>query len=185
MDGHTALLTGDVVFEDGKPRLANVREVVRRKWSECYLEPQDFYDDGRKVTSSCYRYEKLLTEANVADYKTIENRVWSIELATGAMTPIPTPPALYAEPEGILPNGKETLVECGNDDRLGLDICRLDLTTDKPRYTRLTYATRHGRFRFSNPVVSPDGGKIAFQAGRAATEPGVGDGILIMDMPPR
>lgn len=185
LDGYTALMTGEIVVENGHPRLADVREHARRRWSQCYIEPQDFYDGGRRVTASCYRYQQLLTPANVADYLTIESRVWSIELATGAMTPIPTPPALYAEPEGILPNGRETLVECGNDDRTGLDICRLELTTDNPRYTRLTYATRYGRFRFSNPVVSPDGRTIAFQAGRAATEPGVGDGILIMDMPPQ
>ncbi|WCT74148.1 hypothetical protein PQ455_02640 [Sphingomonas naphthae] len=185
VDGYTAMMSGNVVIENGTPKLVNIKESARTKWSKCYLEPQDFYDNDSKVTASCYVFEKPLSEVDAANYRMLESKVWTVDLANGALNIIPTPPGLYAEVEGIFPDGKQTLVECGNGEKSGLDVCMLDMTGTKPRYTRLTYATTYGGYRFSNPVVSPDGKKIAFQAGRAATEPGVGDGILMIDAPAR
>ena len=66
----------------------------------------------------------------------------------------------------------------------GPDICRLRLTPDSADYRRLTHVLDYGRWKVSNPVVSPDRDWIAFQSGRAFDEPGVGRGIFIMPLRP-
>jgi len=182
-EGYTAMMVGDVSVVDGNPKLENIHEIARKKWSDCYLEPQDFYDNDSKITASCYVFEKPLSAERPTEYRITESKVWSVDVATGALTEIPTTAGLYAEVEGILPDGKGTLVECGLSDAGGLDICFLDLKTDKPRYLRLTNATDYRGYKVSNPVVSPDGKHITMSMGISASEPGEGVGILLMDMP--
>jgi len=177
--GKSSLSIGEVRLENGVPRLAAVRTLVTRDWDQCLLEAQDFFDSDRQITATCY----VLTRSKMPGAKRIaESQVYTIDLASGAMTHIPTPIELYAEAEGIFPDGRRTTVECGNDQAKGLDLCLLELTPDHPRYTRLTRAQDYGEYRFSNPQVSRDGRKIAFQIGLAREEAGSGRGILIMDL---
>jgi len=178
--GTSSLSTGEVKVSGGVPKIIDVLPLATRNWDECLLEAQDFYDGDRKLSATCY----VMTGSKMPGAKPVaESQVYTIDTANGAMTRIPTPIELYAEAEGIFPDGKRTTVECGNDQAKGLDICLLELEPDAPRYTRLTFAQDYGAYRFSNPQVSRDGRKMAFQIGLAAEEAGSGRGILLMDLP--
>lgn len=179
-----SLMTGRVVLENGRPRLADVRKVVTRDAKECMLEAQDWFDSDRKLTSTCY----VMNRSGIPGAKPVaEAQVYVVDTATGAMEHIPTPLELYAEAEGIFLSGRHTTTECGNDQAKGLDICVLELkpgTPDaKPGYWRITFAQDYGDYRFSNPQISRDGKLMAFQIGLAAEEAGSGRGILLMDLP--
>jgi hypothetical protein len=61
----------------------------------------------------------------------------------------------------------------------------LDLDPARPRFTRMTRITDYGRWKYGNPVVSPDGRHIAAQIGPAdVADAGVGLGIVLMDLSP-
>lgn len=174
------LMTGNVMLEQGRPRLSDVRKVVTRDAKECMLEAQDWFDQDRKLTATCY----VMNRSGIPGSKPIaEAQVYVIDTATGKMEHIPTPLELYAEAEGVFPSGKHTTTECGNDQAKGLDVCVLELKPNNPGYWRITFAQDYGDYRFSNPQVSRDGKLMAFQIGLAAEEAGSGRGILLMDLP--
>jgi translation initiation factor IF-3 len=65
-----------------------------------------------------------------------------------------------------------------------MDLCVLELTATAPRYTRITRIMDYGRWKYGNPVVSPNGRMIAAQVGSAdVIDAGVGQGIVIIDLP--
>ena len=157
------------------------RPLVTRKWDDCMLEAQDFYDGDRALSATCY----VMNRSRMPGAKPIaQAQVHSIDTTSGAMTHIPTPIELYAEAEGIFPSGRHTTVECGNDQAKGLDICILEMKPVRPAYTRITFAQDYGAYRFSNPQISRDGRRMVFQIGLAAEEAGSGRGLLLMDLPP-
>lgn len=175
-----SLMTGAVVVEEGRPRLEQVRKLVTRDGRECLLEAQDWFDDDSKLTSTCY----VMDKSGIPGAKPVaEAQVYVIDTGTGAMEHVPTPRELYAEAEGIFPSGRHTTTECGNDQARGLDVCVLELKPDNPGYWRITFAQDYGDYRFSNPQISRDGARMAFQIGLAAEEAGSGRGILLMDLP--
>jgi WD40 repeat protein len=186
-DETRAVYTGVVtVGKSGRARMTEVKTAFRRKLSECTPEPQDFRDQDRELVHACYRLNSLINaDRPTAEQKGTNSGVWGARLDSGslvryrrAMT------GEYSEPEGISPDGAWTLVECGQTDASGLDICRLGLTPDSTDYRRLTHVLDYGRWKASNPVVSPDRHWVAFQSGRAFDEPGVGRGIFIMPLRP-
>lgn len=167
------LFTGDVVVADGTARIANMREITRT--DECLIEAQDFLPGDKALTMPCYHHTVGTTEPTT--------EVLSVDLTNGKFTRYPTPPQLYGEVEGLFPDGKRTLVECSGDRSAGMDLCVLDL---KPggAYTRLTHIMDYGRWKYGNPVVSPNGRMIASQVGSAdVIDAGVGQGIVIIDLP--
>lgn len=174
------LMTGRVVVENGRPRLDEVRRVATRDAKECMLEAQDWFDGDRKLTATCYVMDR---SGRPGAKPVAEAQVQVVDLASGAMERIPTPLELYAEAEGIFPSGRHTTTECGNDQAKGLDVCVLELKAKEPGYWRITFAQDFGDYRFSNPQVSRDGRRMAFQIGLAAEEAGSGRGILLMDLP--
>src|SRR5687768_12631724 len=98
--GSSQLGVGDIVYENGVPRLANQRKVLDSVDLpfQATLEPQNFRP-GREqeLTFSMY------------DYGSTE--VYSIDLPTGKLTNYSNAPEIYDEPEGIFPDGQHTLVE--------------------------------------------------------------------------
>lgn len=181
---YTALKTGEVVVRNGVPELANVRELVRKPTSECVLEAQDFRANDGEMIAACYDVGGA--RLSLGKFVKIEHSsIHGVRMSDGAMsTYLDIRDGTFAEPEGIAPSGKWMMVECGPGEGAGLDLCRLEL---KPggggRLSRLTRVLDYGPHRVSNPVISSDGKRIAFQFGRAGDEAGVGMGILVMPMP--
>ena len=174
-EGESALYTADLIYKDGVPELANKKEVLRAKAPECTLEAQDFRDDDRELIYTCYR-------APFAD-------VLGIDLGAGKVTTYRKRPDEYNEVEGISPDGKWTLVESsreqGGADRQNsryIDIWKLRLEPDSTDFVRLTRWGDHEGYKASNPVVSSDGKRIAFQSARNNEPAGVGHGIFILTL---
>lgn len=168
---------GEVVVEGGRARVANVRPIVEvEDVPGCMIEAQDFLPGDRGLTFPCYRFDPKPGDAIT--------RVLSVDFATGSITTYPTPLQLFGEVEGIFPDGRHTLVECSGDRSAGMDLCMLELVPEEPSYTRLTRIMDFGRWKYGNPVVSPDGRTIAAQIGSAdVIEAGVGQGIVLMRLP--
>lgn len=175
--GTSTLFVGEFVkAPGGEVRLDNVREVLTKPWSDCLLEAQDFTAGDAAVVAPCYRVGR--------DEKgpRFELGVLSVDLADRKVINYPLPVG-YHEVEGVFPDGKRALVECGNDNRVGLDLCLLELKPTAPAYSRLTFAQDYGNYRFANAVVSPDGRRMVFHYGLASDEAGTGRGILMTEFP--
>lgn len=169
----TTLKTGQVVVANGTARLADVQTVVRT--TDCPVEAQDFLPGDTGLTMPCYHLSP--TSAGPI------TEVLSVDFASKKITRYPTPPRLYGEVEGIFPDGKRTLVECSGDRAAGMDLCVLELKPVNPAYQRLTRIMDYGRWKYGNPVVSPDGRFIASSVGSAdVLEAGMGQGIVLIDL---
>jgi Tol biopolymer transport system component len=64
-----------------------------------------------------------------------------------------------------------------------IDIWKLKLDGTGKSFTRLTHFNDYEGWKASNPVVSTDGKRMAFQVAKSADEAGVGYGILLMRLP--
>ena len=140
----------------------------------CVLEAQDFYDNDRKLTFTCYDEQVLAS-------------VMGIDLGTGEVTNFSKAPSIYNEAEGIFPDGLYTTVEADRQcEQLGgkrgfgnIDIWKLRLDGTGKDFTRLTHFNDYEGGKASNPVISTDGRFMAFQVGRTGDPAGVGYGILL------
>lgn len=170
--GVSQIHVADLVYEDGRPRLANVRQVLdsRDLPFRCTLETQNFVPpDERRLTISLYGYQG--TEVGMLD------------LETGRVTNLTNTPDVYEEPEGIFPDGRHTLIESDRQNKKGwryIDIWKMSLD-DSRQLERLTFFSDSPGWKASNPVVSDDGRYMAFQLARTADEAGVGYGIFLFD----
>jgi len=171
--GESVIYTADIVDQNGSPKLANKKEVLRAKAPECTLEAQDFRKNDTELIYTCYR-------APFAD-------VLGIDLNTGKTTVYRKLAGEYNEVEGIYPNGEYTLVESSREqleqNSNYIDIWRLKLEPNSQDFTRLTRWGEYRGFKASNPVVSPDGTMMAFQSARSRDPAGVGYGIFVMKLP--
>ncbi|HEV8304568.1 MAG TPA: hypothetical protein VGQ25_06400 [Gemmatimonadales bacterium] len=172
-EGESALYTADIVYKDGVPQLVDTKEVLRARAPECTLEAQDFRNDDTELIYTCYR-------PPFAD-------VLGIDLRTGKVTTYRKLPEEYNEVEGISPDGEWTLVESsreqGGPDRQNsrfIDIWKLTLEPNSRDFVRLTHWGDYEGYKASNPVVSNDGRRIAFQSARNNEAAGVGHGIFIL-----
>jgi Tol biopolymer transport system component len=170
--GESAIYTGEIVYENGKPAIANKKEVMRAKAPECTLEAQDFRKNDTELIYTCYR-------TPFAD-------VLGIDLSTGATTVYRKIPDEYNEVEGIFPDGQYALVESSREqleqNSNYIDIWKLKLEPNSQDYTRVTRWGEYRGFKASNPVVSPDGRRIAFQSARSRDPAGVGYGIFVLNV---
>ena len=95
-------------------------------------------------------------------------------------------PDEYNEVEGIFPDEQYALVESSREqlehNSNYIDIWKLKLEPNSGDYTRVTRWGEYRGFKASNPVVSRDGRKIAFQSARSRDAAGVGYGIFVMDV---
>lgn len=174
-EGESVLYTADVVYKDGVPELADKKEVLRARGPECTLEAQDFRNDDTELVYTCYR-------SHYAD-------VMGVDLATGKVTTYRKLAEEYNEAEGISPDGKWVLVESSREqggadrqDSRHIDIWRLRLEANSTDFVRLTRWGDYEGYKASNPVVSSDGRRIAFQSARNDEPAGVGHGIFILTL---
>jgi hypothetical protein len=158
----------------GTPKLINKKTVYESKDRSCVLEAQDFYDDDRKMTFTCYEPEG-------------HSSVMGIDLQTGQVTNFSKAPGTYNEVEGIFPDGLYAAVEADRQcEELGgkrgpgnIDIWKLRLDGTGKDFTRLTHFNDYEGGKASNPVISTDGRFMAFQSARTTDPAGVGYGILL------
>ena len=170
----TQLVVADLDTSGGKPALRGERVVFTSDGPGCSLEAQDFFDEDRKLTYSCYEPEG-------------RSSAWTIDLATGERTNQSAAIGFYNEPEGLFPDGEHTCVESDHQTRAygepasfrNIDVWKLRLDGTGREFTRLTTFNDHEGWKASNPVVSTDGRLMAFQVARTADEAGVGYGILL------
>jgi Tol biopolymer transport system component len=158
----------------GTPRLLNKKTVYESKDRSCTLEAQDFYDDDRKMTFTCYEPQGRAS-------------VMGIDLQTGAVTNFSKAPGTYNEVEGIFPDGLYAAVEADRQcEELGgqrgsgnIDIWKLRLDGTGKDFTRITHFNDYEGGKASNPVISTDARFMAFQSARTTDPAGVGYGILL------
>ena len=171
--GSSRMQEADIVFEDGKPKLANQKLIVESKDLpfRCTMETQNFRPpDERELTFSAYGYQGT--------------DVMGIDLVSKKVTDYSNSPGQYDEPEGIYPDGQYTLVECDKQNHKGpgyVDLWKLKLD-GSGAYERLTYFSDYPGYKASNPVVSDDGKFIAFQMARSRENAGIGHGIFVYDI---
>ncbi len=173
--GASRLMTAEVEISGDTATLVNKKTVYESKDRSCTLEAQDYYDDDKKMTFTCYE---------PGDHA----EVMGIDLASGEVTNFSRSPDTYNEPEGIFPDGLYTCVEgdrqcltlgppCGSGN---IDIWKLRLDGTGKDFVRLTQFNDYVGGKASNPVVSTDGRFMAFQTARATDPAGVGYGILLL-----
>ena len=172
--GASRLIVAEVDLSGGGPKLVNAKVVYESKDSGCTLEAQDFYDNDRKMTFTCYEPRGLAS-------------VMGIDLSSGAVTNFSKAPGTYNEAEGIFPDGQYTCVEADRQiETLGgargaanIDIWKLKLDGTGRDFVRLTRFNDYEGGKASNPVVSTDGRFMAFQTAKTTDAAGVGYGILL------
>ena len=172
--GASNLIVAEVDPSGAAPVLTHKRVVRSSPDDGCTLEAQDFYDDDRRMTYTCYEPKGRAS-------------VWTMNLATGETINESKAIGSYNEVEGIFPDGLHTCVESDQQAvRMGatnlfrdIDIWKLKLDGTGRSFERLTYFNDYEVWKASNPVVSTNGRFMAFQAARTADEAGVGYGILL------
>jgi hypothetical protein len=172
--GTSRLIVAELDFTNGTPMLINRKTVFESRDRNCVLEAQDFYDDDKKMTFTCYEPHDAAS-------------VMGVDLQTEQVTNFSKAPGTYNEPEGIFPNGLYTTVEAdrqceqfgGESGHGNIDIWKLRLDGKGHDFMRLTHFNDYEGGKASNPVVSTDGRFMAFQAARAGDPAGVGYGILL------
>lgn len=170
--GASRLIVAEV--DPAAKTLKNKRTVYESPTNACSLEAQDFFDNDRKMTFTCYETEGKAT-------------VRTLDLATGQMANQSQTIGSYNEVEGIFPDGQFACVESDRQAILAgrpglfrqIDIWKLKLDGTGKNFTRLTHFNDHEGWKASNPVVSTDARFMAFQVARSADEAGVGYGLLI------
>ncbi len=171
--GSSRMQEADIVYENGRPGLANQRPVLdsRNLPFPCTLETQNFRPpDERELTFSAYGHQGT--------------DVCGVDLVTGKVTNYSNAPNQYDEPEGIFPDGQYTLVECDRQNHQGpnhVDLWRLKLD-GSGSLERLTHFSDYSGYKGSNGVISDDGRFLAFQMAWSKDQAGVGHGIFVLDL---
>jgi len=167
---------GEIVYEDGNPKLKGVREVLSVGDFDSnpkIIETQNFVPpQNRKITVSGYR----LDGTNNTD-------TYLFDIETGGLENITNSPDSYDEPEGIFPDGKHTLVEHGSSAESAwplIDLFKLALD-GSGKLERLTCFTEWAGWKASQGIVSEDGRYMLFQIGKSGDEAGRGYGIFLYD----
>jgi len=150
--------------------IVNQRTVM---YSPHIIEAQDFLPGDRGLTLARY---------------TPSYEAYGVDLETGKVANYSKSPA-SEEPEGLFPDGEFTLIESDRhamrpgDMDLEIYMLRLDGSGEDVR--RITHFTEVRGEKASNPVVSPEGCRIAFMKARKSDDPqkltGLGDGIFLLE----
>jgi hypothetical protein len=171
---HSQLVVATVDLSGGTPRLSGKRVVYESNSKACTIEAQDFFDNDKKMTFTCYEPQHLAS-------------AMTIDLGDGKVENMSKAPGTYNECEGIYPDGLYTNVEGdrqvekvgGEHGSQNIDIWKLRLDGTGKDFKRLTNFNDYEGYKASNPVVSTDGRFMAFQMAHPADAAGVGYGILL------
>lgn len=174
-DFYGEIWAGDIGYNaQGRAYLQNVEKILDRSQLpyEGTIEAQNFRGAGDE--------ELILTGyGGPMD-------VFGYNLKTHQMRNYSNSP-VYEEAESVAPDGKWMLVERNIEtvsEPGALDIWRLWL--DNGHWERLTHFNRYRGtehpFYASNPVISPDGKRFAFQMSIDGPTEGEGNGLLIYDL---
>jgi len=171
---YSALYVANVEGSGATARLTDKKRVYESKSNACRIEAQDFFDNDRKMTFTCYEPQGLAS-------------VMTIDLASGKVENMSKAPGTYNECEGIYPDGLYTNVEAdrqvaelgGVRGSKNIEIWKLRLDGTGKNFTRLTNFNDYEGYKASNPVVSTDGKFMAFQLASPRDEAGVGYGLLL------
>jgi len=182
---HKTIYTGEIKYNDRNlPAIVNKKLIINNKdvvadgiKYEDILEPQDFRqtDENELIWSQYGKTSEGIFSSEVMGYN----------LKTGEIVNYSKAPEQYDEPEGIFPYDGFTLIESDKHNPKGtayIDIYKISLDPNAPSYERLTFFSDVKGFRSSNPVVSDDGKKMAFQASIAGSAAGAGCGLYIFDL---
>jgi hypothetical protein len=176
-ENESQVWTADIVYVEGKPRLAQQQLVLDSRkldWKLWSFEVQDFVPPReRSLTMAAYLIEG-----------TTNTDVYRLDLDTGKLTNLTNAPDWYDEPEGVFPDGRFTVVESApsrGKPWVMVELWKLALDGSGAR-TRLTHFTEYKGVAADNAVVSDDGRYMAFQMGRRGAESGEGFGVFLLDL---
>ncbi|MEH6550292.1 MAG: hypothetical protein V7744_09945 [Pseudomonadales bacterium] len=165
--------TGRIEVTDDKARIVDRQKRVDRSdfYYLAFLETQDFRPpDDSELLFTAYAYKG--------------GEVMGIGLESGKLTNYSQDWA-YDEAEGVFPDGNSIAVERELNTYSAVpkgDIDIWQLALDGSGLSkRLTYFTEYAGFGANNPVVSPDGSKMAFGLRVKGGEHGNAQGILLYD----
>jgi Tol biopolymer transport system component len=171
--GVSEIWTGEIIYRDGQATLVDSRMAVDRSvvTDIAVLEVQDFRPpDEEELIFTAYAYEG--------------GEVMGIDLETGEVRNYSNSDR-YEEAEAVAPDGSFVLVERDLESAAvpsELDIWWLSLDGEST-WERLTFFNRYGDGQYaSNPSVSPDGTRFAFQLSINEEVEGEGAGILLYDL---
>jgi len=173
--GVSEIWTGELrLLDDGTYVIVDVEMVVDRDAVSpvAVLEVENFRPtDGDELLFTAYAFEG--------------GQLMGVDIATGEVTDYSQDP-LFVEGAGVAADGSFALVERDLESAgvpTELDVWWLSLDGEA-RWERLTYlnAYRDRNYYASNPAVSPDGQRFAFQLSINEDVEGEGDGILVYDL---
>jgi len=171
---------GDIVYQDGTPKLVNAQLVLTREDFPESMRPHRWIETQNFVPP----HDNQLTVTGYEINNTANSEAFVFDLSTGGLTNVSQTPDAYEEVEGVFPDGKFTLVERadhkGNHWPL-IDAWKLALD-GSGRCERLTFFTDFKGYKGGEPTVSQDGRYLAFTLGKSGMEAGQGFGIFVMDM---
>jgi len=165
--------TGRIEVNSGEARLVDKRKRVQRRdfMYLAFLETQDFRPpDEHELLFTAYAYKG--------------GEVMGVDLVSGELINYSRDWA-YDEAEGAFPDGKSIAVEREVDTYTAVPVGDIDiwqLALDGSGVSRrLTYFTEYAGYGANNPVVSPDGRKMAFGLRIKGGEHGNAQGIFLYD----
>ena len=139
---HSQLVVATVDVSGGTARLTDKRTVYESNSKACTIEAQDFFDDDKKMTFTCYEPQHLAS-------------AMTIDLASGKVENMSKAPGTYNECEGIYPDGQYTNVEGdrqvaelgGDHGSRNIDIWKLRLDGTGKDFKRLTHFNDYEGFK--------------------------------------
>jgi hypothetical protein len=172
--GRSEIWTGRIEVEGGAARLVDRRKRVQRAdfLYLAFLETQDFRPpDERELLFTAYAYKG--------------GEVMGVDLESGELTNYSRDWA-YDEAEGVFPDGKSIAVEREVGTYTAVPVGDIDiwqLALDGSGVSRrLTYFSEYAGYGANNPVISPDGRKMAFGLRIKGGDHGNAQGILLYDL---
>jgi hypothetical protein len=173
------LLTADIIYRDGVPRLENSKVVF-----DSHQLPFILGDASLETQNLIPPLDKLLSFTVYQINNSNNTDTYLLDLESGKYKRISNSPLYYDEAEGAFPDGNFTCVEHGSslDSSFPLiDLYKLKLD-GSGQMQRLTNFTDFKGYKASQGVVSDDGKYLCFQIGKSGDEAGVGYGFYIMDL---
>lgn len=171
--GRSEIWTARLEVVGGEARLVDKRKQVDRSdfLYLAFLETQDFRPpDDKELIFTAYAYKG--------------GEVMGVDLVSGELTNYSRDWA-YDEAEGVFPDGRSVAVEREVDTYTAVPVGDIDiwrLSLEEPHtYQRLTFFTEYAGYGANNPVISPDGKKMAFGLRIKGGDHGNAKGLYLYD----